>query len=169
MVTRVQGKAFGKGMVAAIERSRDRVTSIIEIDHVPSIASQSLLKGVTHWLAASGAVNMAHTSIRLGDTHDDATEALQRSEEMRDRYRMLYEQAQQQLDALKAQGGDAREWITMTALAERQNVCHTTIWRAHKAGRLVTKPNGGGSKKSQYLCDPATYVSATKKITKTKS
>ena len=159
MVTLAQGRAFRTGTLAALERDKERVTSIVEIIHSPKVRGQQLLQMFDHALETSGVVSMAQTSVRLSEGNAETRAALQSSEKMRDHYRALYEQTQEKLDTLLQLTGDTREWITLTALAKRLGVCYTTVWRAHRTGRLVTKRTGG-VKKDLLLCDPPTYVSA---------
>lgn len=165
MVARAQEQAFKKGTLAAIERTKDRKKTIIEIDHSPTVPSQSLLKGVMHWLAASGAVNMQTTSISLGDDVGLLQNALQRSEEMVEQYRQRLAEAQQKLEMLRQ--GEVK-WISLKDAADLHKVDYSTMWRAQAKGRLKTIVIGG-DKKNQYLCDPTTYVPAPRKLKKDKS
>lgn len=173
-MTKAQARAWGRGTVATIDREKDKQTLIFKVEYPLRVREDQITDAVRHALFVRGGLDQATSRIEVARdlpdyrrllTEKDAALKLeqQRSQQMASELDRL----QNQIDTLKAQGGDAREWITMTDLADRLSVCHTTIWRAYRSGRLVAKRSGGGHKKSQYLCDPATYIPAIK-LTKSK-
>jgi hypothetical protein len=170
-MTRAQARAWGRGTVATIDREKDKQTIYFKVEYPIRVREDHITDAVRHALFVRGGLDQATSRIevardlpdyrRLLNEKDDALKAEQgRSAQMADELERL----RKQIAALPR--ADTREWITMTELAARQQVCPATIWRAHKAGRLETRRKGGGSKRDQYLCDPTTYVPAIRNLTK---
>lgn len=163
MATRAQSRDFAKGTLAAMDRNAERVTSFIQIDHASHVDDSLLVKGVKHGLAVSGVVNPATTRITLvSEDMQTLQTALVQSEKARDYWHEQFDKVQRQLDELmltseKPPVAEER-WITMDEAALELECHYSTVWRAHRDGRLKTKVIGGGTKKDHYLCDPGTYV-----------
>lgn len=148
---------FAQGTIAALNRAKDRVTTTLHIDHAPTVDGQSLLRAVKHTLGITGAVDMHRTSITLADA--DIQEALRQTQQMLEQTRAKLAQAEQQLSELK--NGAGTRWVSLKVCAELKGVDYSTVWRAHRAGRLVTRVIGG-KQKDQLLCDPTTFRPATR-------
>jgi hypothetical protein len=156
VATARQNGHFAKGTLAALDREKERVTTTLQIDHAPTVDKQTLLRAVKHTLVVSGAVDVHRTSVALVDA--DLQAALERSEKMLEETRKRLAEAEQKLAELKNGAG---RWITLQECAVLKGVNYSTVWRAHKAGRLQTRVIGG-KEKDQLLCDPTTFVPAAK-------
>lgn len=171
-MNRAQARAFGAGTTAALERKKDNLKTTFTVEYPSQFSEAQITDAVKHALFVRGGLNPATarldvfyglTDIRTILSEKDAALKIeqQRNQQMAAELERLRKQVAGQPRA------ETREWIPMKDLAEREHCHHSTIWRAYKAGRLTAKPNGGGLKKSQYLCDPATYIRAIGKQTKT--
>jgi hypothetical protein len=172
-MNRAQARAFGAGTTAALERKKDNLKTTFTVEYPAQFSESQITDAVKHALFVRGGLNPATarldvfyglTDIRTILSEKDA--ALKLEQKRSQQMATEMERLQNQIAEMKAHG-ETRVWITMKELAAREHCHHSTIWRAYKAGRLTAWPNGGGLKKSQYLCDPATYIRATGKQTKT--
>lgn len=165
MTTSAQTRTFAKGTLAALERNAERVKTVVEIDHAPNVPDHTLLKSLKHGLAVAG-VNMQTTTITLVD--DDLQVALEQSEKARDYWHDKFDKVQRQLDELmlKSKQPPEERWITLDEAALELECHYSTVWRAHKKGRLQTKVIGGGTKRDQLLCNPKTFVPTKYMMTK---
>lgn len=142
MSTRTQARAFAKGTTAALARTKDlESTALILYHNLDDARLAGVLRQIQSHLVGARLVI--------------APQGISKNE---DRVKAMTDQITALQSQLDAQRGTvvSPEWITLTAAATRLHKSYSTLWRAHRDGRLTTK-GIGGKERELLMCDPTTY------------
>lgn len=153
-------KTSGKGMAAALVRSKERHETPLTLYHnFDEERIPLLLRQLQNMMPMGVSLVAAPPS--------PTTEALVKSEAHIERLIAERKEMQQKLNAMQAQldaaRGTAREmvingvkWISLTAATKVIHRSYATLWRAQHDGRLDVMIIGG-KERNQMLCNPSSY------------
>lgn len=144
MLTPTQTNTLARGLRATIERTNERVTTVLIIEHESNVSAAEVLRVVRHATVTSGLLHPGRGSIQIGESSSELDAALTQSEAHMERLRMEVERLRQQLreqdertDRQLMGAAPSEAYVSIRDAAKHLGKSYATIYRAVQDGRIA--------------------------------
>ena len=145
MQTQTQIDALARGMKATLERTNDRVKTVLVVEHESNVTAAEVLRVVKHAIVTSGLLKPGRGSIEIGETSGELEAALIASENHVERLQAEVERLRQErreqderLDRQLVVAASGEAYVSIADAAKALGKCYATVYRSVKDGRIAS-------------------------------